>query len=87
MPFGNLLEKKYIKPGEYLWSKDKKYKAEIQADTSLVWNGKAGSIHIISALVTGREKQNGWDFWYVKRGRKMLSIEELRQDYFRKYLS
>jgi DNA modification methylase len=86
VPFGNLLEKGYVKAGEYLYSPNRKYKAEIQADASLLWSGKAGSIHTVGALAAGKEKQNGWDFWYFKRGRKMVSIEELRQDYFRKYL-
>jgi hypothetical protein len=39
----------------------------------------------VSALVTGKEKQNGWDFWYVQRGSKMVSIDEVRHDYIRKY--
>jgi hypothetical protein len=52
----------------------------------VLFKGKAGSIHTIGALAAGKEKQNGWDFWYFKRGRKMVSIEELRQDYFMKYL-
>ena len=70
MPFGSLVEKGYVRPGEYLYSADKKYKAEVQADASLTWNGKTGSIHLISALVIGREKQNGWEFWYVQRGQE-----------------
>jgi DNA modification methylase len=86
VPFGNLLERGYVRPGEQLYSADKKYKAEVQADASLLCNGQAGSIHAVSALVTGKEKQNGWEFWYVKRGSKMVSIDEVRHDYIRKYL-
>ena len=81
VPFGNLMEKGYVKAGEYLFSPDRKHKAEIQADASVLWKGKAGSIHIISALIAGRDRQNGWEFWYVRRGRKMISIDDLRQDY------
>ena len=85
VPFGNLVERGYVRPGEYLYSADKKYKAEVQADASLTWNGKTGSIHLISALVTGREKQNGWEFWHVQRGRKLVVIDELRQEYLNPY--
>ena len=81
VPFGNLVERGLIRPGEYLYSANKKYKAEVQADASLLWDDHAGSIHIVSALVTGKEKQNGWDFWFVQRGRKLVAIDELRQEY------
>jgi modification methylase len=85
VPFGNLVESGLVMPGECLYSADKKYKAEVQADASLLCNGQAGSIHSVSKLVTGREKQNGWDFWYIQRGSTMVNIDELRQDYIRKY--
>jgi site-specific DNA-methyltransferase (adenine-specific)/modification methylase len=81
VPFGNLLEKGYVRAGEYLFSHDKKHKAEIQADASVLWKGEAGSIHAVSALVTGKEKQNGWDFWYVQRGGKLVNISDLRGEY------
>jgi len=81
--FGNLMERGYIQPGEYLFSGDMKYRAEVQADASLFYNGEAGSIHHISALITGRESYNGWTFWYVQREKKMVSIDELRQAYFK----
>ena len=85
VPFGNLVESGLILPGEYLYSADKKYKAEVQADASLLCIGHAGSIHTVSALVTGKEKQNGWDFWYVSRGRKLVVIDELRKQYLNPY--
>ena len=81
VPFGSLVEKGYIKPGEFLWSKDRKHRAEVQADASLLYNGKAGSIHVIGAFAAGTEKHNGWDFWYVQRDGILKSIDDLRQDY------
>jgi len=86
VPFGNLVEMGYVRPGDNLYSADKKYKAEVQADASLLCNGQAGSIHSVGALAAGKEKQNGWEFWYVQRGNKMVNIDELRHDYIRKYL-
>ncbi len=85
VPFGNLVERGYVRPGEYLYSADKKHKAEVQADASLFYNGHSGSIHALSALIAGKEKQNGWDFWYVQRGRKLVVIDELRQEYLNPY--
>ena len=86
VPFGNLLESGFIVAGEFLWSADMKYAAEVQADASIRWEGNSGSIHSIGSLVSGKEKQNGWDFWYVKRGDKMVNINELRHNYIREYL-
>jgi len=83
VPFGSLVENGYIKPGEYLWSKDRKHITEVQADASLLYNGKAGSIHLTAAIASGTEKRNGWDFWYVQRNGKLISIDDLRQDYLK----
>ncbi len=84
--FGNLIEKGYIKIGEYLYSKDGKYKACVLADASITYNDTAGSIHKISAKILGRDSNNGWTFWYVKRNDKLISIDLLRYEYEKKYL-
>jgi site-specific DNA-methyltransferase (adenine-specific)/modification methylase len=81
VPFANLIEKGYIRIGETLYSKDKKIKAEVQADASLVYNEKCGSIHKISAFALGKENHNGWEYWYILRNDKLLSIDQLRYDY------
>jgi hypothetical protein len=31
----------------------------------------------------GRKANNGWDFWYVEREGKLISIDQLRKDYIR----
>jgi hypothetical protein len=57
------------------------------ADASLIYENEIGSIHKISAKILGRERNNGWTFWYVKRNDKLISIDELREEYARKYLN
>jgi len=86
VPFVKLIEKGYVRIGEYLFSKDKKIKAEVQADASLVYNEKCGSIHKISAFAQGRENYNGWEYWYILRNDKLISINDLRYDYEAKYI-
>lgn len=81
VPFGNLLEKGYVKAGEHLYSKDGKHAAVVLADASLDYNGTAGSIHKVSAGILQREANNGWAFWYVKRNGCLVSIDQLRHDY------
>lgn len=80
IPFGALLENGYIKAGEFLYSYDEKFKAMVLANAALQYDGKAGSIHKISSLILGNEKNNGWNYWYVKRDGKMISINDMRKN-------
>jgi DNA modification methylase len=81
VPFGNLIAKGYISPGEYLISEDGRFMAEVQADASLLYDGMTGSIHSLSAWLTGRERNNGWTYWYLDREGKKVSIDTIRQEY------
>jgi SAM-dependent methyltransferase len=85
VPFGNLIEKGYIKIGETLFSRDEKHTAIVLADASLQSKELVGSIHKVSATLLKKENNNGWSFWYVKRDGIMLSIDELRHHYEKKY--
>ncbi len=86
VPFGNLIEKGYVKIGEFLYSKDCQFSARVLADASLESNGIIGSIHKISAFLLKKENYNGWNFWYVKRENNLISIDQLRHDYEERYL-
>jgi hypothetical protein len=86
VPFGNLIEQGLIQPGEKLFSKGEKAIAIVQADASLKFDDLSGSIHKISAAILKKENNNGWSFWYVKRGELLVSIDELRLEYEQKYL-
>jgi len=84
--FGNLIEKGYVKIGENLFSKDGKISAQVLADSSISYNGEVGSIHKISASILKKSNNNGWDFWYVVRDRKLVPIDNFRYDYDSKFL-
>jgi site-specific DNA-methyltransferase (adenine-specific)/modification methylase len=86
VPFGNLIEQGFIEPGEKLFSKGEKAFAIVQADASLKFDDMIGSIHKVSAAILRKENNNGWSFWYVKRGQQLVSIDELRQEYEQKFL-
>jgi len=86
VPFGNLIEKGYVKIGEYLYSKDGKIFAQVNADATLSKDETTGSIHSVSATILKKASSNGWSYWYVKRENKFISIDDLRYDYERKYL-
>lgn len=86
VPFINLIDKGFIKVGDFLFSKDEKYKAIIQADSSIESNGFIGSIHKVSAQLLGKESNNGWTFWYVKHNSKLVSIDDFREEFAKQYL-
>jgi hypothetical protein len=44
------------------------------------------AIHKISAFAQGRENYNGWEYWYILRDEKLISINDLRYDYEAKYI-
>ncbi len=79
VPFGNLLERGLIAPGETLYDRVKKVKARVRADGSLAHGPLTGSIHRIGALAQGAQACNGWTYWYVadEKG-DLTSIDSLR---------
>ena len=84
VPFGNLIESNYIKIGENLYSKNEDIIVIILANATIKFKEEIGSIHTISAKILKRESANGWNYWYVKRDNKLISIDELRQRYIEK---
>ena len=79
VPFGNLLERGLIAPGETLYDRMKRVKARVRADGSLSHGKLSGSIHRIGALVQGSEACNGWTYWYVAdKAGELRSIDKLR---------
>jgi DNA modification methylase len=87
VPFGNLIEKGFVKIGENIYSKDRRTMAVVQADASLICNENVGSIHKISAIALKKENHNGWSYWYVVRGNKQILIDDLRSEYENKFMS
>ena len=88
VPFGNLIEKGLVKIGEKIYSKDKKFYATVLANASIETDeGLIASIHKVSATFLKKQSNNGWKFWYVVRDKKMISIDQLREQYIKTYLN
>jgi modification methylase len=79
IPFGNLIERGLIRPGEVLFDQTRRHQARVRADGSLISAEHRGSIHAVGALVQGAPACNGWVFWYVQRNGQPLPIDSLRQ--------
>ena len=79
VPFGQLVERGMLRPGEELYSIGNRFKAKVRADGTLVGNDVKGSIHQVGAHLEGAPSCNGWTYWHFKRDGKMVPIDLLRQ--------
>jgi modification methylase len=79
VPFGQLVERGMLNPGEDLWSLNGRHKAKIRVDGTLIGNDIKGSIHQVGAAMEGAPSCNGWSYWCYKRDGKRIPIDILRQ--------
>ncbi len=79
VPFGQLVERGMLRPGEQLWSMNGRHKAKVRADGTLIGDDIKGSIHQVGAKLEGAPSCNGWTYWCFKRDGKTVPIDILRQ--------
>jgi modification methylase len=79
IPFGWLIERGLLPPGEVLHSFNGRWTAKVRADGTLISADHRGSIHQVGAAVQGAPACNGWQFWCIQREGQMLPIDYLRQ--------
>jgi modification methylase len=79
VPFGTLVERGMIKPGDILRDQNRRHAAKVRADGTLVCADATGSIHRIAAHVQHLDACNGWAFWQHEHGGKLIPIEFYRQ--------
>ncbi|GHC52197.1 site-specific DNA-methyltransferase [Neogemmobacter tilapiae] len=79
VPFGQVVERGMLRPGEELFSIGNRHKAKVRADGTLIGNDVKGSIHQVGAALEGAPSCNGWTYWHYKRDGKMIPIDILRQ--------
>ncbi|MEM8579154.1 MAG: site-specific DNA-methyltransferase [Pseudomonadota bacterium] len=79
VPFGQLVERGMLRPGEALYSMNKRHKAKVRADGTLIGDDIKGSIHQVGAHLEGAPSCNGWTYWCYQKEGKMIPIDVLRQ--------
>ena len=79
VPFGQVVERGMLRPGEELYSLGNRHTVKVRADGTLIGNDVKGSIHQVGAALEGAPSCNGWTYWHFKRDGKMVSIDILRQ--------
>jgi modification methylase len=78
IPFGQLVERGMLRPGEMLVSPRGK-QAKVRADGTLIADEVKGSIHQVGAALEGAPSCNGWTYWSYRRDGKTVPIDWLRQ--------
>jgi len=78
VPFGQLVERGLLRPGEVLVSPRGKT-AKVRADGTLVGDAVTGSIHQVGAALEGAPSCNGWTYWHFQREGQRVPIDVLRQ--------
>jgi modification methylase len=81
IPFAQLLEGGFLKPGQNLYfRKDPKKIAHIKPDGQLIYNQSEGSIHQIGTQIMNGSPCNGWEHWYFENDEGELeTINKLRE--------
>jgi modification methylase len=79
VPFGSLVERGLLQPGEVLVDARRRFAARVRADGSVISAEHRGSIHFVGAQVQGAPSCNGWAFWHVERRGQLVVLDQLRQ--------
>lgn len=83
VPFGSIIEKGLLKPGETLYAPKKQHEARVRADGSIAVHGPdgavEGSIHKIGAHVQKADACNGWTYWHYETKTGLKPIDFLRE--------
>ena len=79
IPFGWVVERGLLPPGTVLHGTQKRHRAKVRADGTLVCADATGSIHQMGAHVQGLDACNGWTFWQYEHNGAMIPIDYLRQ--------
>ena len=79
IPFGWLVERGLIEPGEVLFDTRRRHRARVRADGRLIARDITGSIHQVGAHLQGAPSCNGWAFWHVDRESGPVPIDYYRQ--------
>jgi modification methylase len=79
IPFGWVVERGLLNPGQVLTDERRRHTAKVRADGTLVSADFTGSIHKVGAHVQGAAACNGWTFWHFEVEGKLAPIDLWRQ--------
>ena len=80
IPFGALVERGLVKPGDTLYCPKGQFTARVRADGTLIAGQNAGSIHQVGAQLQSAPSCNGWTYWHVRTKQGLAPIDVLRAE-------
>jgi len=78
VPFGQIVEAGYLRPGDTVWCPRGQHAAKVRADGSLAMGDLTGSIHKLGAMVQSAPACNGWTYWHIRTDQGLAPIDVLR---------
>lgn len=80
IPFGSIIERGMLKPGDVLSDVKGQHFATIRADGSVKGENMEGSIHQVGAAAQNTAACNGWEYWYYHdKNKGLICIDSLRE--------
>ncbi len=79
IPFGTVVERGLLTPGQMLTSGNGRHRAKVRADGTLVAHDVSGSIHQVGAALEGAPSCNGWTYWHFEKDGAPVPIDWLRR--------
>ena len=80
IPFGALVERGLVKPGDTLYCPKGQFSARVRADGTLIAGQNSGSIHQVGAQLQSAPSCNGWTYWHVRTKQGLAPIDVLRAE-------
>lgn len=80
IPFGALVERGMLKPGDTLYCPKGRHTARVRADGTLIAGDRAGSIHQIGAQLQSAPSCNGWTYWHTRTKQGLAPIDVMRAE-------
>ena len=80
VPFGSLVERGLVPPGTEVMDKQRRVRAVVSADGTLLSGNMRGSIHQVGAAVQNAPSCNGWTFWHFERGGRLVALDQVRTE-------
>jgi len=80
IPFGALVERGMLKPGDTLYCPKGRNTARVRADGTLIAGTNAGSIHQVGAQLQSAPSCNGWTYWHIRTKQGLAPIDVMRAE-------
>ena len=80
VPFGNVIERGLLSPGDVLYDYSRKHCAVVRSDGTLKSEVAEGSIHQVGAAAQNAPACNGWVYWHYENvNKELVCIDSLRE--------